>query len=120
MLNLLNKVTGKKHYKHTTATRLGLARIIQRSQAIESDEFLMFFHLSLRLGTATGCRAVILAPPCKFRISRQQQPALALTGSASTLMSCGLAAILGYWEGTGEVWQKTGNAEARIECRALG
>jgi hypothetical protein len=45
--------------------RLELARIIQRPQVIESDEFLTFFHLSLRFGAVTGRGA--MAPRIDYR-----------------------------------------------------
>jgi hypothetical protein len=48
MLNLLDRFN-RKGTQLQTSTRTGLARIIQRPQANESAEFLMFFHPSLRL-----------------------------------------------------------------------
>jgi hypothetical protein len=50
ILNLLNKLTGKNHH-YFYCNPSGLARIIQRSDTIESDEFLTFIRLSLRFGT---------------------------------------------------------------------
>jgi len=50
MLNLLNKLTGKNHH-YFYCNPSGLARIIQRSDTIESDEFLTFIRLSLRFET---------------------------------------------------------------------
>jgi hypothetical protein len=47
MLNLLNKLTGKNHH-YIYCNPSGLARIIQRSDTIESDEFLAFNRPSLR------------------------------------------------------------------------
>jgi hypothetical protein len=47
MLNLLNKLTGKNHH-YIYCNPSGLARIIQRPDIIESDEFLTFIRLSLR------------------------------------------------------------------------
>jgi hypothetical protein len=48
MLNLLNKLTGKNHHYYSYGNPSGLARIIKRSDLIESDEFLAFLHLLLR------------------------------------------------------------------------
>jgi hypothetical protein len=57
MLNLLNKLTGKNHhYLLFYCNPSGLARIIQRSDAIESDEFLTFIRLSLRFEKANDKR----------------------------------------------------------------
>jgi len=56
MLNLLNKLTGKNHHYFFYCNPSGLARIIQRSDAIESDEFPTFIRLSLRFETANDKR----------------------------------------------------------------
>jgi hypothetical protein len=59
MLNLLNKLTGKNHHYFFYCNPSGLARIIQRSDAIESDEFLTFIRLSLRFETTNDKRTRI-------------------------------------------------------------
>jgi hypothetical protein len=59
MLNLLNELmTGKYH--HYNCNPSGLARIIQRPDTIESDEFLTFNRLSLRFETQDDKRKRIL------------------------------------------------------------
>jgi hypothetical protein len=47
-LNLLNKLTGKNHH-YIYCNPSGLARIINRFDLFESDEFLAFIHLLFHL-----------------------------------------------------------------------
>jgi hypothetical protein len=56
MLNLLDRFN-RKRTQPPTSTRTGLVRIIQRPQATESVEFLMFFHPSLRLTLSPNSKA---------------------------------------------------------------
>jgi hypothetical protein len=75
MLNLLNNLTGKNHHYYY-CNPSGLARIIQRSDAIESDEFLTFIRLSLRFENANDKRTHI-----QISYIGSRDPASRLTGT---------------------------------------
>jgi hypothetical protein len=67
MVNLHCKIIRKETLQTHTSTRLGLARIIQRFHATESDEFLMFFHPSLRFDAMSRNCVTASAPLREWR-----------------------------------------------------